>query len=195
MQTPVIGWGDVEMSKKTESRYFAGKWYPPEQPEVFFKPVPIKESLRRIHFDPASRLPLYQAVFHGSVITSHHWLFDSLKLTNVRADNELAQLLYNVAPLYHLSVDTLAQRLPQIARQDAFFRPLHERLASQALTGFEWLSADRLVQQTSFEDGTRLLANFDVQGREVQGQILPGRSITVRSPESAPALYQVETKP
>ncbi|WP_323161037.1 glycoside hydrolase [Pseudomonas fluorescens] len=195
MQTPVIGWGDVEMSKKTESRYFAGKWYPPEQPEVFFKPVPIKASLRRIHFDPANRLPLYQAVFHGSVITSHHWLFDSLKLTNVRADNELAQLLYNVAPLYHLSVDTLAQRLPQIARQDAFFRPLHERLATQALTGFEWLSADRLVQQTSFEDGTRLLANFDVQAHKVQGHILPGRSITVRSPESAPALYQVETKP
>jgi len=195
MQTPVIGWGDVEMSKNTKSRYFAGKWYPPEQPEVFFKPVPIKESLRRIHFDPASRLPLYQAVFHGSVITSHHWLFDSLKLTNVRADNELAQLLYNVAPLYHLSVDTFAQRLPQIARQDAFFRPLHERLATQALTGFEWLSADRLVQQTSFEDGTRLLANFDVQAREVQGLTLPARSITVRSPEQAPAYFQVETGP
>ncbi|MCX4218637.1 MULTISPECIES: glycoside hydrolase [Pseudomonas] len=195
MQTPVIGWGDVEMSKNPESRYFAGKWYPPEQPEVFFKPVPIKESLRRIHFDPASRLPLYQAVFHGSVITSHHWLFDSLKLTNVRADNELAQLLYNVAPLYHLSADTLAQRLPQIARQDAFFRPLHERLATQALTGFEWLSADRLVQQTSFEDGTRLLANFDIQAREVQGQTLPGRSLTVRSPASPPTRFQVEARP
>jgi hypothetical protein len=195
MQTPVIGWGDVEMSKNTKSRYFAGKWYPPEQPEVFFKPVPIKESLRRIHFDPASRLPLYQAVFHGSVITSHHWLFDSLKLTNVRADNELAQLLYNVAPLYHLSADTLAQRIPLIARQDAFFRPLHERLAPQALTGFEWLSEDRLVQQTAFEDGTQLLANFDVQGREVQGQTLPARSITVRSPEQAPAYFQVETGP
>ncbi|UDI93192.1 glycoside hydrolase [Pseudomonas sp. IAC-BECa141] len=195
MQTPVIGWGDVEMSKNPESRYFAGKWYPPEQPEVFFKPVPIKESLRRIHFDPASRLPLYQAVFHGSVITSHHWLFDSLKLTNVRADNELAQLLYNVAPLYHLSADTLAQRLPQIARQDAFFRPLHERLATQALTGFEWLSADRLVQQTSFEDGTRLLANFDIQAREVQGQTLPGRSLTVRSPASAPTRFQIEARP
>ncbi|WP_065261161.1 glycoside hydrolase [Pseudomonas bananamidigenes] len=195
MQTPVIGWGDVEMTRNPESRYFAGKWYPPEQPEVFFKPVPIKESLRRIHFDPASRLPLYQAVFHGSVITSHHWLFDSLKLTNVRADNELAQLLYNVAPLYHLSADTLAQRLPQIARQDAFFRPLHERLATQALTGFEWLSADRLVQQTSFEDGTRLLANFDIQAREVQGQTLPGRSLTVRSPGNAPTRFQVEARP
>ncbi|WP_426232757.1 glycoside hydrolase [Pseudomonas sp. TWP3-2] len=195
MQTPVIGWGDVDMSKDTRSKYYVGKWYPPEQPEVFFKPVPIKEAFRRVHFEPASRLPLYQAVFHGSVITTHHWLFDSLKLSNVRVENELTQLLYNVPPLYHLSADTLQQRLPLIARQDVFFRPLHERLATQALSGFEWLSEDRLVQQTSFADGTRLLANFDVRVREVQGQTLPGQSITVRSPDGTVKQFQVGARP
>lgn len=195
MQTPVIGWGDVDMSKNPESKYFTGKWYPPEQPAVFFKSVPMKEPYRRIHFDPTSRLPLYQAVFHGSVITSHHWLYDSLKLSNVRVDNELMQLLYNVPPLYHLSAATLAQRLPLIARQDAFFRPLHERLATQALVDFQWLSADRRVQQTSFEDGTRLLANFDQAAREVRGQTLPGASITVVTPEGAVSHYRVQTSP
>ncbi|MFJ2537254.1 MULTISPECIES: glycoside hydrolase [unclassified Pseudomonas] len=195
MQTPVIGWGDVDMSKNRDSEYFTGQWYPPEQPAVFFKPVPIKAPYRRIHFDPASRLPLYQAVFHGSVITTHHWLFDSLKLSNVRVENELTQLLYNVPPLYHLSAATLAQRLPLIARQDAFFRPLHERLATQALTGFQWLSEDRQVQQTSFEDGTRLLANFDQASREVQGQTLPGESITVLTPDGAVSHYRVQAAP
>ncbi|MFJ2465949.1 glycoside hydrolase [Pseudomonas sp. NPDC087615] len=195
MQTPVIGWGDVDMSKNRDSEYFTGQWYPPEQPTVFFKPVPIKAPYRRIHFDPASRLPLYQAVFHGSVITTHHWLFDSLKLSNVRVENELTQLLYNVPPLYHLSAATLAQRLPLIARQDAFFRPLHERLATQALTGFQWLSEDRQVQQTSFEDGTRLLANFDQAAREVQGQTLPGESITVLTPDGAVSHYRVQAAP
>ncbi|MFJ2485161.1 glycoside hydrolase [Pseudomonas sp. NPDC087639] len=195
MQTPVIGWGDADMSKNPDSEYFTGKWYPPEQPAVFFKPVSIKESYRRIHFDPASRLPLYQAVFHGSVITSHHWLFDSLKLSNVQVENELTQLLYNVPPLYHLSAATLAQRLPLIARQDAFFRPLHERLATQALTGFQWLSEDRRVQQTSFEDGTRLLANFDQAARDVDGRTLPGESITVLTPDDAVSHYRVQTLP
>ncbi|WLH35906.1 glycoside hydrolase [Pseudomonas sp. FP2196] len=193
MQTPVIGWGDADMSKNPDSEYFTGNWYPPEQPAVFFKPVPMKEPYRRIHFDPASRLPLYQAVFHGSVITSHHWLFDSLKLSNVRVENELTQLLYNVPPLYHLSAATLAQRLPLIARQDAFFRPLHERLATQALTGFQWLSEDRRVQQTSFEDGTRLLANFDQAARDVDGRTLPGESITVLMPDGTVSHYRVQT--
>lgn len=195
MQTPVIGWGDPDMSKKPESPYYLGRWFPNEKPEVFFKKVPLKEPYRTVHFAPQTRLPLYQAVFHGSVITTHHWLFDSLKLSNVRVENELAQLLYNVPPLYHLSADTLEQRLPVIARQDAFFRPLHERLATQAMTDFRWLSEDRLVQQTTFSDGTRLVANFDSREREVDAKPLGEQSIMAFFEDGTVVSYQVLSSP
>lgn len=191
MQTPVIGWGDVDMNKDPKSPYYLGRWFPDEQPQVFFKSVPLKDLYRTVHFAPQTRLPLYQAVFHGSVISTHHWLFDSLKLSNVRAENELTQLLYNVPPLYHLSAATLKQRLPVIARQDVFFRPLHERLATQALTDFRWLTEDRQVQQTTFADGTRLVANFDWREREADGQRLAGQSITAFDAEGSVATYQV----
>lgn len=188
MQTPVIGWGDREMTKDKQSPYYVGNWYPPEQPAVFFKPVPLNEPFRTVYFDPRMRLPLYQAVFHGSVITTHHWLFDSLKLSNVRADNELAQLLYNVPPLYHLSAATLKQRIPLIQRQDRFFRPLHERLATQAMTDFRWLTADRQVQQTTFADGTRLVANFAAGDEEGYA----GKSVTALVEGEKPRVYQVD---
>lgn len=193
MQTPVIGWGDPDMSKNPESPYYLGRWFPNEKPQVFFKTVPLKEPYRTAHFAPQTRLPLYQAVFHGSVITTHHWLFDSLKLSNVRAENELTQLLYNVPPLYHLSADTLKQRLPVIARQDAFFRPLHERLATEAMTDFRWLSEDRQVQQTTFADGTRLVANFDSREREVEGKRLAGHSVTAFGLDGTVMNYQVSS--
>jgi hypothetical protein len=195
MQTPVIGWGDEDMTKDSRSPYYLGDWFPPEQPSVFFKPVPVKEPYRSLYFDPAMRLPLYQAVFHGSVITTHHWAFDNFKLTNVRVENELTQLLYNVAPLYHLSAATLKQRLPVIQRQDAFFRPLHERLATQALTDFRWLTEDRQVQQTTFSDGTRLVANFDSQSRAVEGRRLAGQSITAFAADGEVTTYQVNVQP
>jgi len=188
MQTPVIGWGDQAMTQDKQSPYYVGNWYPPEQPTVFFKPVPLKEPFRTIYFEPSMRLPLYQAVFHGSVITTHHWLFDSLKLSNVRVENELTQLLYNVPPLYHLSASTVKQRLPVIQRQDRFFRPLHQRLATQAMTDFRWLTADRQVQQTTFADGTRLVANFS--GEEKEGYA--GRSVTAHGVGEKPLVYQVE---
>ena len=188
MQTPVIGWGDPAMTKDKQSPYYVGNWYPPEQPAVFFKPVPLNEPFRTIHFEPSMRLPLYQAVFHGSVITTHHWLFDSLKLSNVRAENELMQLLYNVPPLYHLSAATVEQRLPLMARQDRFFRPLHQRLATQAMTGFRWLTADRLVHETTFADGTRLVANFAATPREGYA----AHSVTALVVGEKPVEYQVD---
>ena len=188
MQTPVIGWGDPAMTKDKQSPYYVGNWYPPEQPAVFFKPVPLQEPFRTVHFEPSLRLPLYQAVFHGSVITSHHWLFDSLKLSNVRGENELTQLLYNVPPLYHLSAATVKQRLPVIERHDRFFRPLHQRLATQVMTGFRWLTVDRLVQETTFADGTRLVANFAAVPREGYA----ARSVTALVVGEKPLVYQVK---
>jgi hypothetical protein len=190
MQTPVIGWGDADMSSLAQSPWFVGNWYPPEKPAVFFQSVPIKERYRAVHFDPTTRLPLYQAVFHGSIVTTHHWLFDRLKLSNVRTENELTQLLYNVPPLYHLSQDTLEARLKIMQKQDAFFRPLHEQLATQAMIGFEWLTADRLVQQTTFNDGTRLVANFDEKVREVGGRSFARQSLTVFGQAGAVTVYQ-----
>jgi hypothetical protein len=191
MQTPVVG-GDDDLRKNRNSPYYLGDWYPPEQPSVFFKAVPLKQPYRTVHFDPTTRLPLYQAVFHGSVITTHHWLFDNLKLSNVRAENELTQLLYNVPPLYHLSMATLKQRLPVIQHQDAFFRPLHQRLATEALIGFRWLSEDRKLQQTVFSDGTRLMANFDSKAREVDGKVVAANSIAAFAPDGKMTVFHVQ---
>jgi hypothetical protein len=103
MQTTVIGWGQDDLYKNSDSSYYLGGWYPDNQPTLFFKSTPINDFFKTVHFDPRYRLPLYQAVFHDALVTSHHWLFDNLKLSNVRAENELTQLLYNVAPFYHIT--------------------------------------------------------------------------------------------
>ncbi|HEY9130344.1 MAG TPA: glycoside hydrolase [Dyella sp.] len=186
MQTPVMGWGDPELelgtARKKPSPYNLGGWYPSDEPKMFFKQTPMKEPYRTVHFDPLYRLPLYQTVFHDALLTTHHWFFDNLKLTNVHVENELTQLLYNVPPLYHLSEGTLEARLPAMLRMDRFFQPLHRALAQQALTGFAWLSADRLLQQTTFADGTRLVANFATVSRETGGERYPARSITAIRP-------------
>lgn len=197
MQTPVMGWGDPELAigvaEKKPSRFNLGGWYPSDEPTMFFKPVPMKEPYRTVHFSPMYRLPLYQAVFHDAILTTHHWFFDNLKLTNVHVENELTQLLYNVPPLYHLSEGTLAARLSAIKRMDGFFQQLHRALAQQPLTEFAWLSADRLLQQTTFADGTRLVANFARVPRDVHGERYPPRSITAIRPGGNVLRYEPAT--
>lgn len=193
LQTPVMGWGDPDIghqaNRNTRSPYYLGNYFPAEQPSVFFKQVPAKPLYRHVHFDARARLPLYQAVFHDALVTSHHWGMDNLKFGNVHRDSELAQLLYNVAPMYHLSAETLEQRLPAMRRMDAFFRPLHERLATQALVGFRWRTPDRLVQEVRFADGTVLLANFSSKTRRVDGKVLPAHSIRATAADGTRSEY------
>jgi hypothetical protein len=190
MQTPVIGWSDPDVGqgpeKNPDSPYFLGTYWPPEQPSAFFRQVPTKPLYRHIHFAPQTRLPLHQTVFHDAIVTSHHWHTDNLKLGNVRRENELAQLLYNVPPLYHLSAGTLEERLPAIVRMDAFFQPLHRRLATQALTGFRWVSRDRLVQETRFADGSTLRANFSARDYGA----LPAYTIVATDPDGTRTSYR-----
>ncbi len=194
MQTPYFAWQDPDFKKKT-SPYYLGGWWPPDAPAIFFRATPVKEPYRTVYFDPTTRLPLYQAVFHGSVITTHHWSFDNLKLSNVRMQNELVQLLYNVPPLYHLSASTLAARLPWIVRQDAFFRSLHERLGLEALTEFSWLTPDHLVQQTVFSDGTHLIANFGKKPYHMFNVVIPASAIVAICPSQSPLIYRVPSLP
>ncbi|WP_368671552.1 glycoside hydrolase [Chromobacterium sp. ASV23] len=190
MQVPVLGWGDPDLQRNPKSPYYLGRWFPADQPETFFKPVPLKQPYRDLYYGPEYRLPLYQAVFHGSVITTNHWLYDNLKFRNVYANNLLAQWLYNVPPLFHLSAASLRARLPQLQCADRAFRPLHQQLATQALTGFAWLNAEHTLQQTRFADGSRLTANFGSTPVSNGGQTLPPQSLLAELAGQAPRLLR-----
>jgi hypothetical protein len=97
MQTSGFGWKDDDMRKNKKSPYYLGLWYPNYQPNFFFKSAIVKPKYKHLYFNPKNRLPLFQAVFHDSVITTHHLTIDNLKFSDVRTNTELSQILYNQA--------------------------------------------------------------------------------------------------
>lgn len=176
MTLPVIGWGDPDMKSKT-SPYYVGGYWPPEGPAIHIKQVPLKPNYLYHYYDPRFRLPLYQMVFHDSVITTHHWGSGSLKFENAIGTLALLELLYNVPPLYHLNIEEFSKHKAWIKRHYAFFSPLHRQIGGQAMTDFEWLTDDRLVQRTEFGDTVEILANFGTDAFEYEGVIIPGQSV------------------
>lgn len=160
METWGFGWRDGDMRHNKKSPYYLGSWWPNAQPATFFSPAKVKPLYYTVIFDPRYRLPLYQAVFHDSVITTHHWTFDNLKFRNVKITRALLSQLYNTPPLFNLSRSTLKLRLPEIIKADASFRVLHQVLWDKALTRFRWLDRAGWVQQTTFSDGSVLTVNF-----------------------------------
>ena len=179
MTVPVIGWGDPDMKSKT-SPYYVGGYWPPEGPAIHIKQVPLKPNYLYHYYDPRFRLPLYQIVFHDSVITTHHWGSGSLKFENAIGTLALLEQLYNVPPLYHLNIEEFSKHKAWIKRHYAFFSPLHRQIGGQAMTDFEWLSDDRLVQRTEFGNIVEIFANFGTDAFGYESLIIPGRSVVAR---------------
>lgn len=188
MFTPVIGWGDPDLTNP-DSPYFLGRYWPPSGPGIFVNQVPLKPAYKKFYYDPRFRLPLYQTVFHDSVIATHHWGNASLKFKDQVATVALLEQLYNVPPLYHLNMAEFKQHRKHILDHAAFFSPLHRDLALEPITGFKWLSDDHRLQQTTFGDGTRIIVNFGRSDAVPDGLTVPARSALAIRPNGQTSRY------
>jgi hypothetical protein len=159
MMTPVFGWGDP-LLHDPKSPYFLGRYYPSDRPELFFKPTILPDKYKDTYFNPQYRLPLYQAAFHDSIITTHHWSAPSTKYSNTLEVNELLELLYGVPPLYHLNLEELEKRKQEIQTHYAFFSPNYRKLVFSPLSDFTWLTEDHLIQKVEFGTEATVIANF-----------------------------------
>lgn len=190
MTTQPFAWMVPEMKDKAAS-YYRGNYWPPETPSLYFTPVRLKPEVARFVADPRFRLPLYEIALHDSVVATHHWEYGSLKFADQRETTALLQLLYAVPPLYHLNAAVLDRDLPVIATYDRVFRPLHERVFTRPMTDFAVLSPDRLLQRSSFGDGTTVTVNFDVKPRALpDGETLPAQSARIDAPGQGPQVIE-----
>ncbi len=173
MTTPVVGWGDPRLTER-DSDYYLGGWWPPNGPAVFVQQVPLAPGYAKVHFDPRYRLPLYQAVLHDCVVTTHHWGYHSLKFIDQAQTVALTEQLYNVPPLVHLNREQWGLHGAALTQRMAFFAPIHRDGALLPLTGFRWLDDARLVQQTTLGNRFTLTVNFsDAPFEHAAGTVPP----------------------
>jgi hypothetical protein len=180
---PVFGWGDPDLRNR-DSEYYLGQYYPPDGPKVFIKQVSMKEQYQYFYYDPRFRLPLYEIVFHDSVVSTHHWANGSLKYSNVLDTVALTELLYMVPPLYHMNLDEFDKHQEIIKRHYEFFSPIHKKVGFEQMTDFNWLSADRMLQRTVFDDKVEIVVNFSQKSCRYQDFEIPARSALTKWTEN-----------
>jgi hypothetical protein len=137
-----------------------GGWSPPKRPALFFEPIALSDEEKRELFDPTVRVPLFQAVFHDSIVTTDRWEMGIMKAPDVATTQTLFALLYGVPTMWNLDRTALRRHRALISGLARFFTPLHRRIATLPLDAFEYLSTDRLVQRARFGDAVEVTANF-----------------------------------
>lgn len=168
-ETPHLG----VMYELLRQRDLFGGYYPPARPRRFFNPITAPADFAKAVYDPAYRLPLYEIVFHDSVIATDRWEMSLVKFSDLVQVRTLLQLLYNVPSMWSLDQKAIKEHGERIKALNDFFAPLHREVGAKPLTRFEWLTADRMVQRTQFGNELELTANF---GEQAFGNI-PSRCI------------------
>ena len=137
-----------------------GGWWPEDRPGIFFKAFTPTPDEARALFGAADRLPLFEAVFHDSVVAADRWEFSLMKVTGAERSRFARSLLYGTPTLWNLDRRELARVGPWLKAAEADFHLAHGVATPVALTGFRWLTDDRLVQQATYADGRVMTANF-----------------------------------
>jgi Glycosyl hydrolases related to GH101 family, GH129 len=181
MTTPIIEWGDPDMRINENSEYYTGSYFSSSGgiPGRYVKQAPIKDIYTYLYYDNRFNLPLFQLVYHNSVITSHHWEWGSLKVPSEIRNNQLKEILYDVPPLYHLDQDQWLQNKKLIIKHTNVFERIHSKEIKNEMTEFVWLTKDRLVQKTRFGEELEIVANFGTQPFLYKDQSIPEKALLI----------------
>jgi hypothetical protein len=151
-ETPLF-WAHLSDKKRI------GDYWPPERPTLFFKELDADAEFATAEYDPRYRLPLYQAVFRDSVVTTDRWEMTLVKYRNLVRVRSALGLLYGVPSMWSLDRKALRAHGARIGALYRFFGPLHRRIGARPLDDFAWLDPNRTVQRTRFGH-VEITANF-----------------------------------
>lgn len=143
-----------------------GTWWPPEGMGVFFKKVNVDDEFVTAKYSPVYRLPLFQTVFHDSVISTERWELSLSKIPAVAQTRALFWQLYNIAPIWNLNLKEWEKYKSDVVAHHKFFSKVHLAVASHRIVDFSWLTSDKSVQRITFEGGATITGNFSSNGRD-----------------------------
>ena len=138
---------------------FGGYW-PPERQAIYFAPFQPTADEARALFGPADRLPLFEAVFHDGVVAMDRWEFGMMKVAGQERHRFARSLLYGTPTMWNLDRRELARVGIWLKAAHDDFQDVHGVATPVALTGFAWLTPDRMVQRATYGDGRVIIANL-----------------------------------
>ncbi|MCP8378569.1 glycoside hydrolase, partial [Clostridioides difficile] len=193
IETPAFAWVDKDMSKNKGSEYYVGKYYSPTGgvPEIFSKQIPVKERYKKIFIDPIYSLPLFRLVYNDSVISSHQWLWGTLKIKDEVGSRMMKEVLYNTPPMYYIDRTEWEKHKDEIISNNKVWSAFNKKAIKKEMTDFKFISEDRLVQMTEYGEDLKVLVNFSQKDIKYNDEVIKANSLVIYDADSK-VIYKPE---
>jgi hypothetical protein len=133
---------------------------------------------------PTRRIPLFQLVYHDCVASSWYWGDSSNRVPEFWDERDLINALYGTMPLW------IIDRARWNAGKARFIESYRRGSGVARATGYSemldhrFLTADKKIQSTSFEDGTLVYANWGKKDYALpNGEAIPARGFIALFPD------------
>ena len=146
--------------------------------------------------DETTRVPFFEMVFHGCVVTYWYWCDYNNKFPSLWRKHDLFNALYGTPPMYLFTPDTFAGIQSRLAESRVVATSTAKLAGTSPMCGFRWLTPDRSVQQSRFENGVVCTVNFgDGPYKMSDGRILPPEGFCVESADQKAAVRTLTLHP
>ena len=133
----------------------------------------VPDNVRR-GLDETVRVPFFEMVFHGCVVTYWYWCDYNNKFTALWRKHDLFNALYGTPPMYLFTPETFPKIQDRLAESHAIATATAKAAGMSPMCAFRWITPDRKVQQSRFENGVVCTVNFgDRPFRMKDGRIVP----------------------
>ena len=119
----------------------------------------VPEKIRR-GTDPVTRVPFFDMVFHGCVNLYWYWCDYNNKFPKLWHRRDLFNFVTGEPPMYFFTRETFAKQKGRLAASYAVATSVAKETFGVPMSDYRWLSDDRMVQQSVFENGVVATVNF-----------------------------------
>jgi len=120
----------------------------------------VPEQIRNGMLNAALRVPLWELVYHDCAVNYWYWGDSANCCPDYLPVRDQFDALYGYPPLYSLTATQWERLKERIAASYKRATQTARRVALLPMTGFDWLTEDRMVQRTVFGGEVAVTANF-----------------------------------
>jgi len=161
---------------KKGSIYYMGEWDNPSHPSIMVGDYVPDEHYMKWAINEKIRVPLYQLVYHGAIVTTWRWDDASHHMPEIWWKKDLFDILYGTAPLWTIDRPRWEEYKQTFIESYENIGPWLEQTQYDEMLSHKFLTDDHLVQETRFSSGKKAIVNFGVEDVNINGKIIKGRS-------------------
>ncbi len=162
--------------EKEGTIYYMGDWRNPSRPSIMVGEYVADEYYMKWAINEKIRVPLYQLVYHGSIVTTWRWDDNSHSMPGIWWKKDLFDILYGTAPLWCLDRYRWERFKLTFIESYKNLGPWLQQIQYDELVSHRFVTEDHKVQETIFSSGKKAIVNFGDKDFILNGKIVPAKS-------------------